>query len=188
MDDHALLHLLKAKPDQGIKQYLTQFAGLIYSIVAGRTRGVASEEDIEECVSDIVFEIYQKAESIDLEKGSLQAWTSVVAKNRAINLYRKRARELERIASAENSETQTDAVDSEQEVLNADERRRLLEAVSSLGDPDRTIIIRKFYFGQRSREIAQDLGMTISAIDTRLSRAMHKLRALWGGKESWNEF
>lgn len=188
MDDYALLHLLKTKPDKGIEQYLTQYTGLIYSIVAGRTRGAASEEDIEECVSDIVFEIYQKAESIDLEKGSLQAWTSVVAKNRAINLYRKKVRELERFASAENLEAQTDAVDSEQEVLNADERRQLLEAVSRLGDPDRTIIIRKFYFGQRSREIAQDLGMTVSAIDTRLSRAMNKLRDLWGGKESWNNF
>ena len=97
MEDNDLLHLLKSEPETGVAQFLEQYASMVYSIVAGRTRGVASEEDIEECVSDIVFEIYQKANTIDLEKGSLQAWTSVVARNRAINLFKKKARERDRM-------------------------------------------------------------------------------------------
>ena len=183
MEDHVLLQLLKSEPEKGIEEFLGQYAGLVYSIVMGRVRSVASEEDIEECVSDIVFEIYQKVNTIDLNRGSLQAWTSVVAKKRAINLYRKKARELGRTASIESQNLSIADIDSEQEVLNSDERRRLLETVKSLGEPDSTIIFRKYYFGQRSREIALDLGMTVSAVDTRLSRAMNKLRAKWGGKE-----
>lgn len=183
MEDNDLLHLLKSEPETGVAQFLEQYASIIYSIVAGRTRGVASEEDIEECVSDIVFEIYQKANTIDLEKGSLQAWTSVVARNRAINLFKKKARERDRTGPAENLELQACTTDSEQSVINADERRRLLEAVKDLGEPDSIIIIRRFYFGQRSKEIAKDLDMTVSAVDTRLSRAITKLHSMWGGRE-----
>lgn len=183
MDDQALLSLMKAEPDKGIEQFMAQHAGLVYSIVAGRTGGVASEEDIEECVSDIIYEIYQKVHTIDLKKGSLRAWTSVVARNRAVNLYRKKAAERNRTAPTGELQYVTDTADSEQTVLNADERKRLLAAVERLGDPDSTIIFRKYYFGQRSREIAEDLGMTASAVDTRLSRAMKKLRTIWGGNE-----
>ena len=182
MEDQALLHLLKEEPDHGIELFIRQYAGLVYSIVAGRAGGTASAEDIEECVSDVIYEIYRRADSIDLTKGSLQAWTAVVAKNRAINLYRKTARELGRTAPMEGLDAQADTADSEQAVLHADERKRLLEAVKSLGEPDSEIILRKYYFGQRSKEIARDLGMTVSSVDTRLSRAMNKLRAIWGGK------
>ena len=80
-------------------------------------------------------------------------------------------------------EFQACTTDSEQLVINADERRRLLEAVKDLGEPDSIIIIRRFYFGQRSKEIAKDLDMTVSAVDTRLSRAITKLHSMWGGRE-----
>ena len=183
MEDSDLLHLLKSAPETGVAQFLAQYASMIYSIVSGRTREVASEEDIEECVSDIVFEIYQKVNTIDLEKGSLQAWTSVVARNRAVNLFKKKARERERTGPSENLEFQACVIDAEQSVLNADERRRLLEAVKAIGEPDSSIIIRRFYFGQRSKEIAKDLDMTVSTVDTRLSRAITKLRSMWGGQE-----
>ena len=182
MDDQSLLHLLKTAPEQGIEQFMKQYSGLIYSIVAGRTANTASTEDIEECVSDIIFEIYQKADNIDLGKGTLTAWASVVARKRAINLYRKKILEINRAASAESLDLQISSSVPEQEVLDEDERQQLLKAIKSLGEPDSTIIFRKYFFGQRSREIAVDLGMTSTAIDTRLSRAMNKLRNIWGGR------
>lgn len=185
MEDQALLQLMKAEPEKGVEQFMEQYAGLVYSIVAGRAGSAASEEDIEECVIDIIFEIYQRADAIDLEKGSLRAWTAVVARNRSVNLYRKKSREQARTAPPEGLDYLADAADSEQRVLEADERRRLLEAVESLGEPDSGIVYRKYYFGQRSREIAEDLGMTAAAVDTRLSRAMKKLRRIWEGGESW---
>ena len=182
MEDHALLRLMKAEPEKGAEQFMAQYAGLVYSIVSGRTGSTASQEDIEECVSDVIFEVLRKADTIDLEKGSLQAWTAVVARNRAVNLFRKSVRERDRAVPSPDLTPLADTADTEQAVLDADERRRLLAAVESLGEPDSSIIFRKYYFGQRSREIAEDLNMTASAVDTRLSRAMKKLRTIWGGK------
>ena len=58
----------------------------------------------------------------------------------------------------------------------------MTELVRSLGEPDSQIVFRRYYFGQRSKEIAADLGMTPGAVDTRLSRAVGKLRELFGGE------
>ena len=181
MDDRELLRILETDPESGIRQMMQRYAALAYSIVAGRAGSAASAEDIEECVSDVFFEVYRQRERFDPEKGSLRAFISVVARRRAINLFRKTARDALRRADIPLPEGETDSF--EETLIGAEERRSLIEAVRSLGEPDSQIIFRRYYFGQRSKEIAADLGMTPGAVDTRLSRALGKLRSVLGGKD-----
>lgn len=47
---------------------------------------------------------------------------------------------------------------------------------------DSSIIIRKYYFGESSKKIADALNLTVSNVDTRMHRALNKLRKLFGGK------
>ncbi|NLV50768.1 MAG: sigma-70 family RNA polymerase sigma factor [Clostridiales bacterium] len=182
MGDNELLLLLKEHPDKGIEQFMRQYTGLIYSIVSGRAGNAVTVQDIEECVSDVIFEIYQKAESFDLSKGTLQAYASVVARSRAINLFNKGVKELARTSSTEIYDDSINISGFEDDVIETDERRHLIEIIKSLGEPDGTIIFRKYYFGQKSKDIAIDLGFTTIAIDTRISRAKAKLRTILGGK------
>ena len=181
MGDIELLRLLERDPESCIRQLMHQYAALAYSIVAGRAGGAASAEDIEECVSDVFFEVYRQRERFDSEKGTLRAFISVVARNRAVNLFRKAAREAGRRAVGEPPEGVEPGF--EEAVVGAEERRNLMETIRSLGEPDSQIIFRKYYFGQKSKEIAADLGMTPGAVDTRLSRALGKLRSMLGGKD-----
>jgi RNA polymerase sigma-70 factor (ECF subfamily) len=62
-------------------------------------------------------------------------------------------------------------------------RREVFGAIKTLGEPDSSIIIRKYYFGESSKEIANALKLTVSGVDTRTHRALNKLRRLFGGKE-----
>ena len=54
----------------------------------------------------------------------------------------------------------------------------LLDAVRSLGEPDSTIIIQKYYYGRNSADIAGMVGMKPAAVRKRTSRAMDKLKKL----------
>ncbi len=180
MDDRELIGLLERDPESGIRQLMQQYAALAYSVVAGRAGSAAGAEDIEECVSDVFFEIYQKRNRYDPEKGTLRAFISVVARTRAINLFRKPVRETGRRADGEPAaESETGF---EEAVIDVEERRNLVKTIRRLGEPDSQIIFRKYYFGQKSKEIAADLGMTPSAVDTRLSRALGKLRSMLEGE------
>ena len=62
-------------------------------------------------------------------------------------------------------------------------RRQLLEEIKALGEPDSTILLRKFYYRQSSKDIARDLGLTVSNVDTRTHRALVKLRKQLGGMD-----
>lgn len=180
MDDRELKLLLEKDPEDGIRELIRQYGGLAYSVVTGRAGSMAGAEDIEECVSDVFFEVFRKRESFDPGKGSLKAFVAVVARRRAINLYRKTARDAGRRTEAGLPE-ETAEPGFEDALIGAEERRSLLETIRSLGEPDSSIIFRRYYFGQKSKEIAADLGMTPGAVDTRLNRALGKLRTMLGG-------
>ena len=181
MDDRELLRLLEQDPESGVRQLTRQYAGLVFSIISGRAGGTASSEDVEECASDVFFEVYRRRGSIDPGKGSLRAFVSVIARRRAVNLYRKTAREAGRRSGGELPE-EAAGPGFEEALMDAEERRSLTQKVRSLGQPDSEIIFRRYYFGQKSKEIAADLGMTPGAVDTRLSRAVGKLREMFGGE------
>ena len=64
-----------------------------------------------------------------------------------------------------------------------DESRELLEAVKDLGEPDSTIFIRKYYFGQKNIDIAKELHMSKGTVNMRISRGLKKLKKILEGRE-----
>ena len=70
------------------------------------------------------------------------------------------------------------------EVLLAGERRAALNAaVDALAEPDREILLRRYYFGQKPREIAAALGLDKKQVDNRLYQTKRRLRASVTGAE-----
>ena len=94
--DYELLLMLKQNPENGVRQLMEQYAGLVYSVISGRAGSVATIQDLEECASDVIYEVFQNRERIDLNRGSLKSFVAVVARKRAINLFNKKTKELGR--------------------------------------------------------------------------------------------
>ena len=73
---------------------------------------------------------------------------------------------------------------SRPEALLAGERRAALNAaVDALAEPDREILLRRYYFGQKPREIAAALGLDKKQVDNRLYQTKRRLRASVSGAE-----
>ena len=64
-----------------------------------------------------------------------------------------------------------------------DTRRILLELIDSLGEPDATIIMQKYYYRRSSREIAELVPLSPAMVRVRSSRALKKLRKLLSGRD-----
>ena len=62
------------------------------------------------------------------------------------------------------------------DVLKEETRRTLIAAINALGEPDREILIRRFYYGQKPKEIALVLDMSVKQVDNRLYQTKLKLR------------
>ncbi len=120
---------------------------------------------------DVVQETYIKIleKSFTYCKGTnARAWVLSIARNIAIDLYRKRRFECET-----EEPNDADIRFDESTVLASMEVKRALD---NLSDEERQIITLKIYAGLRHREIAELLGITTEACKKKYQRAAEKLR------------
>ena len=109
----------------------------------------------------------------------MKTWLCVAVKSRAIDRYRKIANRSE-IALDEQLASCGDSFFDQ--TLDAVLQRELITAIQALGEPDREIIMRRFYYRQKPKEIALALDLPIRQVENRIFRVKQKLRAqLEGG-------
>ncbi len=182
LSDREILRLLIHRPEKGLEKLMDQYMGLVYTIVDGKLSSGCSKQDIEECVSDIFYEIYRTAHSIDLEKGSVKSYLAVLAKRKAINIYRKHKNSTDQVSMDEfDHDWMASDANVEEAVTGNETSDRLIDEIQALGDPDSQIMIRKYYFGQSTKIIAKALGLKENTVDKKVSRALAKLRQALGG-------
>lgn len=66
--------------------------------------------------------------------------------------------------------------------LNFQRRAALHDALARLGQNDRALFYRKYYYLQSTAQIAAELGMTERAVEGRLYRLKKRLRTMLGGE------
>jgi len=176
--DSILLDDLKSDAEKGLMQLMDTYMGLIYTIVKNKLGDVCCKEDIEECVSTVFYEFYKQRENIDLSKGSIKSFLCVIAKRKAIDLYRENTKLIKNIV--QGNESSIELVEGE-ELPDLETKHVLIEAIKNLGNPDSEIFIRKYYLGQSTKAIAQAYGIKANTVDKKISRGLVKLRESLGG-------
>ena len=182
LDENEICSLLIRQPERGLERVMDQYMALVYTIVCGKLSSICDDQDIEECVNDIFYEVYKARQSIDLTKGSLKTWLAVLSKRKAIDVCRKRRHYAANVSFEAHSPDRLDAAtDVENAIIGREATDYLIHVINSLGEPDSQIIIRKYYFCQSTKDISKALGIKENTIDKRASRALNRLRLSLGG-------
>ena len=107
-----------------------------------------------------------------------------MARNHAINLSKKRSY-LNTISLDDVTELATiiDDTSADNNLQDDELKSEVIKAVVELGEPDSSIIFRKYYYGESSKDISKALGVSVSNVDTRTHRALNKLRKMFGGSD-----
>lgn len=177
MTQERLLRLLKTEPEKAMEVLTENYTGLVFKIIRCRIGAFLSESDIEEAVSDVFFDLYRSREKIDFEKGSLTSFIITLAQRRATDIFRKQKKSF---FSEEPLEENTDAAATDV-ILQREERKLLLSAVTSLGEPDSLIIFRRYFLGEKYSEIGESLGLSENAVGKRLKKSLEKLSIIMEG-------
>ena len=69
----------------------------------------------------------------------------------------------------------------EEQIVKKEQAARLNEVVRTLPDKEREIMLRKYFYLQSSKTIASAMGMTVNAVDTKLSRLRGRIREEFSG-------
>lgn len=183
MSDQELVNMFQVNPEKALDKTMDLYMGLVYYIASGTLSALSSKEDVEECVIDVFHEVYRQRAAINLDKGTVKAFIAVIAKRKAISKYRSIKNKISLTSSLDEAfgATLSGNADTEKVVVDKEYQSELIGVIKSLGEPDGEIFIRKYYFGQSTKSIAEDLGMKENTIDKKVSRGHRKLRELLGG-------
>ena len=152
---------------------LSAYSRLLWGIARSVLHNVCSPEDMEECVADAFIQLWRNRESLSESRGSVKSWLCVVVKSKAIDRYRKAVRTSEIPRDEQLCAFGTAIAD---QTLDAVLQRELLAAVQALGEPDQEILLRRYYYQQKPKDIAVALDLSAKQVENRLFRAKQKLR------------
>ncbi|MCH5348227.1 MAG: sigma-70 family RNA polymerase sigma factor [Oscillospiraceae bacterium] len=170
MSDKELIKLLKSSPEQGLAAVVLRYTGYVMKIARTKLDNICTPEDIEETVSDIFFCFYQQGQKCGFEIRSLRAYISLIAERRCIDVFRQHIRREDTVS--------LDDTDGVSEPIDNDDHDTLAEGIKRLGEPDTSIFIRKYFYGQKTSDIAKELHMKPNTVDKRISRGLVKLRKI----------
>ncbi|NQT32734.1 MAG: sigma-70 family RNA polymerase sigma factor [Candidatus Omnitrophica bacterium] len=170
---------------EAFKEIYDISSGFVYTVVY---RIVRNSEDAQEVTQDVFMSIYQKINTFRF-KSSLKTWLYRIATNRAINMYRKRAKEKGRkVTFEDNIKYDSDVFNKTAVNFEREHAEKLVKAMlGSLPCEQRACIVLKDIEGLRYQEIAEVLGIKINTVRSRLKRAREKLLALKETGESSHE-
>jgi RNA polymerase sigma factor (sigma-70 family) len=107
-------------------------------------------------------------------------WIMRVAANTALELRRKRQRAQRRDARA--GALAASAFESPDALVRAETAGRVRDALSELGEPERTTLLMRIVEGLEYDNIAVELGCAVGTVRSRVSRALERLRVLLGAE------
>ncbi|MBQ6182219.1 MAG: sigma-70 family RNA polymerase sigma factor [Ruminococcus sp.] len=171
--------LLKADKAKAQQALFNEYLNYVYAIVFNRLRSCGTREDIGECVIDVFMEVFSSYDHRADLSGDIKGFIGVVAYRKSTTRFRQLCKNRANISlddeyTEEIPSDENIADNAEQSELN----RTLLELIKSLGKPDSTIIIEKYYYGRSAAEIGRLVHLSPMMVRVRSSRALKKLRKL----------
>ncbi|MDZ4862750.1 MAG: sigma-70 family RNA polymerase sigma factor [Gemmatimonadota bacterium] len=156
-----------------------RFGPVLYAVAL---RITGEKADAEEVVMAAFAQAWREAPRFDTTRGSAAAWLTMMARSRALDLVRSRARRS-RITdtAARDDSSQAPAMSQGPRTpgaaLEENERRAAVAAaMSSLSAPQRQALEMAYYDGLSQSEIAEKLREPLGTIKTRMRLGMQKLR------------
>ena len=173
MEDAHLIAGLRRRSRAALEDAIRRYTSYV-SVTVWRTLsagGSAPREDVEEVVSDVFLALWEHAGELR-EGGDLRPWLGTVAKNKAIDRLRRSPAPVLPL-------TDTDAAPQPGPQETAEQREwaeRLWQAVDAMDEPDRTLFLRYYWYGDRLKDVARDLNLNLSTAKSRLLRGRKALR------------
>ena len=178
MRDKKIVKLIANQDEEGLRALTEKYEKLLVYIATGILGN--NKEDVEECVNDTYLKVWKHIKEFDFEKASFKTYLSVIVRNTSINRLRKISR-LEATAQREElSDLAAEYADQKQNLEQNMEQKENMKAlttiIENLKKKDRELVLRRYYYFQSSKEIAFHMGMTVNAVDSKLSRLRRQMK------------
>jgi RNA polymerase sigma-70 factor (ECF subfamily) len=148
--------------------------GLTLKILGDR----AAAEDV---LQETFWRVWKSADTFQPQRGSFSSWLFRIARNLAIDAYRRRSVRPQPIVGDEQSGSVLDRtpdpdMDVAAQAVSALDTKQVRSAMSLLPGVQRQVIEMAYFYGMTRQEIAEATGEALGTIHTRARLALQKLR------------
>lgn len=195
LDDAALVREVAAGSEAALAKLYDRHADGVY---AAACRLTSDRQVAEEVVQETFLALWNRAELFDPAVGSLAAWIRTIARNRTVDRLRAAGRRPNLVAlssAAGSDEPDTAALERlvasgrvvgganlgpgpEGAIESAELRATLQDALATMPDHERTVIVLAYREELSQSEIAERLGWPLGTVKTRTRRALFRLREI----------
>ncbi|MEM8729911.1 MAG: sigma-70 family RNA polymerase sigma factor [Pseudomonadota bacterium] len=172
-------HIVRIREAQDQRAFAELFEYFAPRVKAFLMKSGADSAQAEECAQEVMATIWQKSHLFDPSRASVATWIFTVARNRRIDMVRRQRR-----PEPEDLTWGPEAEPDQEDVMALQQESHLLrQALTELPAAQRDLIERA-YFGDKShREIAEETGLPLGTIKSRIRLALERLRHVMNGNQ-----
>lgn len=154
----------------------------LYDCTSGKLFGITlricrDRSLAEDALQETYSAVWRRARSFDPAKGSGLVWLAAIARNRAIDILRRRKTAGQVEASGRYLEPGSELPDLQSARLDYAELDALIRCLEELGNNQREAVLLAYYEGWSREELATRFDVPVNTLKTRLRRGLAKLRA-----------
>ena len=169
--------------DQGaLKKLIDLYSTSVFKLVSHILEGMGSEQDVEECCSDVFFTCWNEIDRYQPDRASLRTFLLMLAKYISLDRRRKLTQKQPQIYSLEERKLKgSEAIGAtnlpEEFLEQKEQRQKILQALETLSPLDKELVYRRYFLYEKIEDLAEKKELSRQAVDNRLWRARKILRA-----------
>lgn len=171
--DRALMRRVREGDEDAFTALYDRYAAQVNGVALSILRSPALAE---EATHDVFLRLWQQPASFDPARGSFAGWLLRVARNRAIDVLRRRREES---GNGPDSDVTSWIVDPgpgpEDEALDRMRRQMVREALGALTPDHRQLLELAYFAGLSQSQIAAHLGRPLGTVKSQIRAAMGRL-------------
>lgn len=166
--DAALIERMRAGDQSAMGDLYDRYSGVVYGVALRVLGNTTAAEDV---VQEVFLQLWRNPQAFDADRGRLAPWLAVIARNRAIDLLRKRPMEddIDELPISTGVNLEDEA--AERIAIN-----KVREALAQLPQDQRRLLEMAFFEGLTHSEIAGKTGEPLGTVKTRIRSGLLALR------------
>lgn len=180
MEDAELVRLCQGGDMTAFEQLFHRHQDRVYSVAS---RMMNNPEDALDMTQEIFLRAYQKINKFNFS-AAFSTWLYRLATNLCIDELRRHKRTAN-TTTLEEAISQSDGNTPEEDAISKDRERRLWQAINSLKEKERAIIILRDIEDLSYKEIAEVFGCSLGRVKSRIHEARQNLKNILETEKGW---
>lgn len=171
--EQELVSMLKARDENALRALYDHYSAALYGVIF---RIVNDKETAEDILQETFVKIWNNSAGYDSSRGRLYTWMLNIARNNAID--KTRSKNFKSEGQVRNIEDFVYSVEKQHNESIPTDHIGLKKLVEGLKPEQRQLIDLLYFNGYTQTEVADEFGIPLGTVKTRVKAAITRLREL----------